>query len=211
MPNLVQMGVDQFWQSLTKLEGLAKAERARLNSDKLRLQAAWSATKRDTNAPRARQHQAILSPLISANSRARIDYASMVAKFNEAVNGAAGVLRQAGLRAQNLAGPELLVLVPVVAVAALGVAWVIYARVHDEASRQGRLIDAASAIIGNPDSTPEQRQQAVNTISALANKKPPGQDPFNLDAILPIVGIVAAIVLLPPLIERLPRARRAYA
>ncbi len=209
------MGVDQFWQSLTDLEGRARQERVRLNDNKLRLQHAWTATKHDPNAKRAAQHQAILRPLIHANSKSRVDYANMVAQFNKAVNAAAAVLREAGLSAPNLAGPELVVLVPVVAVAALGVAWAIYATVHEQNAEQTRLIDAASGIINNPASTPDQRAQAAATISKLAKQKPPGTDPLNLQALVPVALAIAAIVIVPPLLNLVPRQnprrRRAVA
>lgn len=211
MPSVVQMGVDQFWQSLQLLERKARAERVRLAQDKIRLQSAWTGTKADPDQRRAEQNRNILRPLIHANSAARIDYAAMVSQFNRAVNGAAGVLRKAGLNAPNLAGPELAILVPVVAVAALGVAWAIYAKVHAETAAQSRLVDAAMSIINNPNSTADEREQAAATIANLAKNKPPGQDPFNLDAILPIAAIVAAIVLVPPILDRLPKGRRAVA
>lgn len=210
MANVIQMGVSEFWRSLQDLQAKGKALRAQLDTNKLQLQHAWTLTVHDSNKARATMHQAALQPLIHNNSVLRLKYADMAAKFNQAVNAAAGVLRQAGFDTPNLAGPELL-LVPVVAVAALGIAWTLYASSHDAAMVQINRSNNVAAIVNNANLTPAQRAQALGILGADASKKPPGSDPFNLDTLLPIAALVAAVVLLPPLLERLPRPRRAAA
>lgn len=212
MANVVQMGVDAFWRSLQDLEAKAHAEKARLEADRLRLQHAYTATRQEANAVRARDHRAMLDPLIHANSENRLRYSSLVLAFNRAVNGAAGALRSMGLAAPNLSGlsgPEV-ILVPVVAVAALGTAWAIYATVHEQNASQGRLIDAALNVMNNPNSTPEERQQAVGVIANESKKKPPGSDPLGLSNLVPVLGLLALIVVVPPLLNRVrsnPRHR----
>lgn len=206
MPNPVmqvaQMGVDAFWRSLQSLRAYAGREKAALDADKLRLQRAYTATRAERNPVRRRDHQLVLEPLIHRNSRDRMQYADLVKKYTQAVNGASAVLRKVGLGAPTLAGPEVLI-VPVVAVAALGAAWAIAYAVHESRVNTSNLIDGAMRVIADPNSTPEQRQQAVDMLRK-AGEHPPG--PFDLSALTPILGLVAVIMVAPALLSHMPRS-----
>lgn len=202
------MGVDAFRASLESLSVAAKQERARLNADKMRLQAAYSSTRRDTNAARASANQALLQPLIHKNSELRLRYADLVRNFNAAVTKAAAVLKSAGLTFQPLSGMgAAVIVVPVVAIAALGTAWAIYAIVHEQAGAQSRMIDVATATINNPNATEAERRAAWDILNKEAGKPDPGHDPLGLASLAPLMLLAAVIVIVPPLIQ----ARRGAA
>jgi len=207
---ITQMGVTEFWKSLQALETYGKAEKAGLDSDKLRLQNAYSATRKDTNAARAKANQAILQPLIHKNSELRLMYADLIGKFNQAVNSASDVLKKAGLKAPALSGLGEVatgtIVVGVVAVSLLGAAWAVAYSLHEQRAAQTSLISAALRVYNDPNATDAERAAAADTINK-AGQKPPGVgDAFGFDKLMPIVGLLAAALIIPAVLQHVPRA-----
>lgn len=207
---VVQMGVTEFWKSLQALETYGKAEKSALDKDKLRLQNAYSATRKDTNATRGKANQAILNPLIHKNSQLRLMYADLIAKFNQAVNSASDTLKKAGLNAPVLNGlgevTTAVVVVSIVAVSALGAAWAVAYSLHEQRATATKAIDAALTVYNDPNATPAQRAAAANTINKQAAAAAAPQDPFGLSNLLPIAGLLALALIVPPLLSRMPRS-----
>jgi hypothetical protein len=204
MANVVQMGVDAFWAQLSKLETAAKRVRADLDADKAQLQAAYAATKTDPDPRRRTVSQAALQPLIHNNSVLRLRYRDLAAKFNQAMAGAAAALKSAGLTTPPQLG-AVPVLVPVVAVTALGVAFAIYQTVRLQTDAQRRATTAMLAIINDPNTTPEEKAIAAAALAKTATTRPP-----NLFGdLVPILGLVAVILLGPQLLRSFGTRRAA--
>jgi len=210
MPGAVQWTVDQFMAQLQGLKGQIDQADAALVADKARLTQMYTYAREHYDPAR----DVYLAPLIHRNSVLRLSYLNPVKqKYTEAVNAAAGVLRSAGLNAPNLSGLGVLPLVPVIAVAAVVVALAAVAIVWRLTQAQVARTNAMAAIFSDPSMTPDQKvalsrqQQAQMTAEDRASPPPLG---FNFNDLLPIVAVIAAIVLVPPILKMLP-ARRATA
>lgn len=208
MANIVQMGVDAFWGQLQNLETGARNVLADLNADKAQLQAAYADSKRDPNPASRAASQAALQPLIHNNSVLRLRYRDLVAKYNEAVAAASSVLKSAGLTTPQLGAVPLLVLVPVAAVAALGVAFAILEAVRLQTEAQRKATNALLAILADPNATPDEKKSAAAALAKGAAKPPPGLFP-DLGQLVPILGLVAVIVLGPQLLSAFAPRRAA--
>lgn len=199
MAGVVQWSVDQFYRQLERIESGAKNVIAELNADKLQLQNAFTRTKSDTNAARRAASQAALSPLIHNNSVLRLRTRDLVARYNQAVNAAGDFLRRAGLTAPTLAGLGAVpILVPVVAVSLALAALAILEVVVVATSAQRNATAALLRVLEDPNATAEERAAAVKAL-AKASGTPP--NPLNLDALVPILGLVAVIMLGPQLLR----------
>ena len=203
MANVVQMGVDAFWAQLGNLQAKARAVLADLDTDKAQLQAAYTATRSDPDTRRRAVSQTALQPLIHNNSVLRLRYRDLVAKFNQAVSAASSALKSAGLTTPQLGAVPILV--PVVAVTALGVAFAIYQTVRIQTDAQRRATSALLAILNDPNSSPDEKAAAAAAIAKTATQKPP--DLFA--SLVPILGIVALIVVGPQLLRTFESRRAA--
>ena len=206
---LAQMAADAFWSKVTDLEHKAKLEATALEAQKLKLQRAYSAAKRDPDPERSADNRALLDPLIHKNSALRLEYRELVANFNRAVDAARSFLERAGLRVPSGLGQAQL-LVPVVAVAALGTALAILGIVASQRRSLDRAIDNAIRVANDPSASPEERKAAREVLEAAARTTPKGTGPFDFSSLIPVLGILALIVLGPSLLSAF-RGRRAAA
>lgn len=205
MPDLAQMTVDAFWSKVSDLERSAKAESQALEAQKLRLQNAYGAARRDPDPARSAANRALLEPLIHRNSGLRLKYRELVGKFNQAVGAARTFLERAGLRVPTELGA--LPVVPIVAVAALGAALTILAIIATQRRSLDRAIDNAIRVASDPYATPEQREAARRALEVAARTTPKG--PFDFSSLVPVLGILALILLGPQLLRAFGGRRAA--
>lgn len=211
--SVAQMGVTEFWKSLQALSTAGKAVRTRLDLDKLRLQNAFSATRKDTNAARARSTQEALKPLIHKNSELRMQYAGLISKFNQAVQSAGDALKRGGLKAPALSGMSGIgevatttaVVVSVVAISLLGAAWAIYYSLHDQSAKQKTLIDAALKVMNDPNASDAEREQARKDILAATREGAGKSDPLGLGNLVPVAALLALALFGPSVLQRFQR------
>jgi hypothetical protein len=218
MPNLAQMGVDAFWAQLQNLENNAKRIAADLDTDKLELQHAYARAKAMSATitltppggipvvlPNPARVEALkaLGERIHNNSVLRLRYRDLVANYNKAVNGAAAALKSIGLTAPQLGAVPLVV--PIVAVTALGVALAIYPTVRLQTDAQRRATQALLNVLADPNSTAEQKAEATRALGKAADKPPP--DIFG--SLVPVLGLVALIVIGPQLLSAFGGRRSA--
>jgi hypothetical protein len=211
MANVAQMAVDAFWAQLTRLEALAGRLRADLAADKLELQNAYTAARANPDPEQGAAAMAALNPLIHNNSALRMRFNELNAAFTNAVNGASAVLKRAGLSTPALSTLSGLgqaqLLVPVVAVAALATAFVIYQSVRTATDSQRRATAAMLDILRDPSSSPADKAAAAAALRRAASIPP--VNPFDLGALVPIGVIVLAIVVGPQLLRQFGPRRAA--
>lgn len=211
MSNVAQMTVDAFYSQLQSLSAKSRTVKAALEQNRLELMRLWNATRQDPDRQRAARHQAALRPLTHRNSVLRMRHRDLVTKFNAAVRAASSALTQVGIVAPELSGLGIapaLVLVPVVAVAALASAWLIYQSVRTSTEAQRKATAALATVLSDPQLSDEDRRLAI---AALA-KKTAAEDKglFDVSGLIPLAGIVALIILGPPLLQAFT-SRRASA
>lgn len=216
MADVVQMGVNEFWRSVQKLGAAARTEAAALEANRLRLQHAYSAARADTNAVRGAQRMEVLKPLIHENSTLRLQYRSLVAKFNEAVNAARGTLQRFGYSVPGELsglgfGPIVAATVSVVAVSLLLLGWKIADTIKSRRRALETATDYALRVIADPNATAAQRDAAMRVLDQVGKQTPKGDglDLFGLKDLTPILGLAALIVLGPSLLQMLPRRKSA--
>lgn len=213
MANVLQMAVNDFWNSVMDLQAKAEHQQLIMNESRQKLIAAYSAARRDPDPASARSRMAALDPVVHQNSQIRMKYRDLVSAFNQAVAGAKTLIQKTGLTVPNqLSGLGIipaLILVPVVAVAALGVGWEIYLWIESANRANVAATDAAIAISNDPDATPEQRAAARDAITKRAAQPPPPGGFFDISGLVPLAGIVALIVLGPQLLAMVPKRKAA--
>lgn len=201
MAGAIQWTIEQFWGELQSLKNQIDQTATALNADKLRLQGMYAAARRNYDPAR----DLYLAPLIRRNTELRLNYLKPVRdKFNEAVNAAAGALRGAGYTVPTLGEVGILPAVPVVAVTAVVVALSAVAVVWRLTQAQITRTNAMAAIFQDSRTTPEQKVTLSRQMQAQIteeNKHTPPPLGFNLDMLVPLAGIVAAIVLVPPILK----------
>lgn len=212
MAGAIQWTIEQFWGELQSLKNQLDQTAAALNADKLRLQGMYDAARRNYDPAR----DLYLAPLIHRNTELRLRYLKPVRdKFNEAVNASAGALRGAGYTVPTLGEVGILPAVPVVAVTAVVVALSAVAIVRRLTQAQITRTNAMAAIFQDSHTTTEQKIALSKQMQAQVtdeNKHTPPPLGFNLDMLVPLAAIVAAIVLVPPILKTLPaRTSRATA
>mgnify|MGYP001618152054 CR=1 FL=1 len=203
MANPIQVAMDTFWSQLQSLEARTGALKNDLEADRLKLMALWSSTKRDPNRDRAAQNQALLSPQIHNNSVLRLKYRGLVAAFNKVLGITRETLIQAGYQPpDNLAGLGVIApfIVPTIAAAALATAFLIYQSIRTATDSQRRATAALAKLVEDPTASPAARAAAA---AALGKSAQPGG---LVQQLVPVLGILAALVFLPSL---LPKRRPA--
>jgi len=220
MADVVQWGIDEFYAQLQNLENIAAGLKNRANANRLDLMHLWDATKTQPEPTRTKNQQ-LLNPLIHQNSVLRTQYlAPITAKFNEAVNAASAVIRQAGYQApatlSGLGIAPVLIIVPTVAITAVVVALAWASVASKQLDVQNKNTQNVAAIINDHTLTPAQRtaelaaltsnQQAAAAAAKAAGAPPPG---FDLTQLTPILIGIAAILVLPSLLPLIhPREGR---
>jgi hypothetical protein len=208
--NLAQMAVDKFWKSVMQLEQAGRDERAKMVATRQKLIVAAHEARTDPDPDRSKARMALLNPLIHENSVVRMRYRDLAAKFNSAVHGARGVLAKAGLTVpHDLSGlgqietTAAVILVPVVAVAALGLGWEIYNTVKAQNQANTDAVDEAIRVSRDPSASPADVSAARSSIMRRAATPPPAhQGLFDVSSLVPLAAMVAAIVIVPPLLKR---------
>ncbi len=214
MPDVVQMTVDAFWRSLQSLQRAAQEQAAALEANRQRLIVLYRDTVRENPDPAdAAVAKRALDPRIHRNSELRVRYRDVVAKFNQAVTAARSVLERAGFEPTELSGMGVIPLaVPLIAVSALGVAWAIVTAIKAINDPESTAIRSLERTLRDPATTTQERDQAAQGIQDWLNRQQPrgAGDPLGLGNLIPVAALVAAIVLLPPLLgargRRLGRA-----
>lgn len=219
MADVAQWSIDQFYSAIQSVWALANKAKSDLGANRTTLMRLWDVTK--TQAPDvAKKHQAVLTPLIHNNSVLRTQYlAPLMDKYKSAVNAGSGALRQAGFTAPTLAGPPatlgFIPVVPLVAIAAIIVALSAASILNGWIATQRKNTDTAAAIIGDKTLTPEQRVAEVKALTdnlKAAATAAAAQNPlkgFSLDSVVPVLGLIAAILIVPKLLPLLPRRGNA--
>ncbi len=202
MANVAQMAVNEFWTSIQALKSTAKNESAALEANRRKLIAANHDARMDPDKKRSAEHLAILAPLVHRNSVLRMRYRDLVGKFNAAVKAATSVLNKAGLTVPTTLGQiETGVVVGVVAVSALGTAWAIAYSIQRARRNLDNATDLAIRVLSDPSSTPEQRRAAQHVLDIAAKTTPKGPLGLDFGSLTVPLAIVAAIVLLPPVLK----------
>jgi hypothetical protein len=207
---IAQMGVNDFWGLLQQLQSLGNQLKADLDADRSDLIDLYNTARSQPDPAVAQAQMSALDPLVHNNSSRRLQYQDLVTKFNQAVNGASGLLNDAGLSTPTLSGLGIapLVLVAGAALLVAAAAWGVYEAVRAATDAQRNSTNAMQQIIANPTAyTPAEVQSAAAALAAQARNVNP--DPFNLNALIPILGLVAAILLVPKILELLPKRRAA--
>lgn len=206
MAGPVQWTVDQFWAQLQALQSQIDHVDAALKADKATLTRLYDTARRNMDPAR----DAFLAPLIHRNSVLRLQYLAPVrTKFAQAVNSARAVLRKSGYTTPQLSGLGVIPLVPVVAATAVIVALAAVAIVWRLTESQISRTQAMARVFADPHTTPEQKLALSRQMAAQIeqeNKSTPPPLGFNLDNLLPIAALIAAVVLVPPILKMGRRA-----
>ena len=215
MAGPVQWTVTEFWKQLQNVQNQIKAVDAALKADKATLTALYTQARQQYE-PAGAHDRAYLDPLIHQNSVLRMSYLAPVkSKFNEAVAAASSVLKRAGYTTPNLSGLGVVpavIIVPAIAVTALGLAAAAVAVVNRLTASQVNRTATARAIFTDSRTTPEQKAQLASEFQKQmkAEKEfappPPG---FDMGWILPTAAVIAVIVLGPQLLRAFGPRRAA--
>jgi len=207
MAGPVQWTVTEFWRQLQSIENQIRAVDAKLQADKATLTALYAQARKQYE-PAGSHDRAYLEPLIHHNSVLRLSYLAPVkSKFNAAVAAASSALKRAGYTTPSLSGLGVvpaLIIVPVAAVTALGLAAAAVVIVYRLTESQVNRTATARAIFGDPNTSPEEKlrlaaafQQEMETEKKTA---PPPMG-FDVSWILPTAAVIALIVLGPQLLR----------
>jgi hypothetical protein len=214
MAGAIQWTVTEFWKQLQNVEGQIKRADAALQADKATLTALYSQARKQYE-PAGSHDRAYLEPLIHQNSVLRLQYLAPVkAKFNEAVRAASAALRGAGYNTPNLGGlgvAPALIVVPAVAVAALGVAIAAVAVVNRLTSVQVNRTATARAIFSDSSTSFDQKMQLADKFKTELEAEKRAEPPpvFDTGWIVPAAALIALIVLGPQLMRTLGGRRAA--
>lgn len=202
MADAAQVTVTAFWNQLQNIQNQIKAVDAKLRADKATLTALYSRARNQSEPDRSR-NCAYLDPLIHQNSVLRMSYlAPIKSKFNEAVAAASSALKRAGYTTPNLSGLGIVpavIIVPAIAVAALGIAAAAVVVVWRMTESQVNRTKTAREIFGDPNTTPKQKLEIAQAFeSEMAKEKETAPPPiFDTGWIIPAVALVALVVLGP--------------
>lgn len=201
---VAQLGVNEFWGFLNQLSQLGKKVRDDLSADRLTLTSLYTQARNDTDKVRGAAHMKALDPVIHNNSVLRLRYQDLVSKFNEAVAGASSMLKKAGLSTPALSGLGVapIIIIAGAALVALAAAFTIYEAIRVATDAQRKATGALVKILSDPTATPEEKAAAA---AALA--KGAGTNLFG--DLTPLLGIIAVIVVAPPLIRAFSGRRSA--
>jgi hypothetical protein len=207
MAGPVQTTVTAFWNQLQNVQNQIKAVDAKLQADKAVLQRLYSETRQRLD-PMGAHDRAYLDPLIHQNSVLRLSYLAPVkSKFNAAVAASSSVLKSAGYTTPNLSGLGVIlpavIIVPAVAVAALGIAAAAVLIVNRMTQTQVSRTATARSIFSDPGTTPAQKLELAKAFQAEmdAEKKNAPSPLFDTGWIVPAAALVALIVLGPQLLR----------
>lgn len=200
-----QMGVNEFWSWLQDLSNKGAQLKADLSADRLQLMNLYTLARNDSDKARGAAHMKALDPVINNNSMLRLRYQDLASKFKSAVDGASALLKKAGLSTPTLSGLGIApIIILGVALAAAATAWAIYESVRTATDSQRRATAALANILADPNATPAEKLAAAQGLT-----KPAGQNPFDLGAIAPILGLVVLVMVLPSVTQMLPKRRAA--
>jgi hypothetical protein len=213
MANIVQMGVDQFWAQLQKLQNVLTAVDANLKADKAQLTHLYAIARTEAE-PQGSKDRALLQPLIHRNSELRLSYLKPARdKFNAAVSGAAAALKAAGFTPPALTGlgfGPALVIIPVIAVAAVLAGLELANIVSNMTAAQRARTATVAAIIGDHSITPEQKLALLKAQKDQTDAEKKANPPlFDFGSLALPLGIVAAIVLGPQILRMVQGRRTA--
>jgi hypothetical protein len=206
MAGPVQWTVTEFWKQLQNVQNQIKAVDAKLQADKATLTALYSAARKQLD-PAGAHDRAYLEPLIHQNSVLRMSYLAPVkSKFNAAVAAASSALRGAGYTTPNLSGLGIapaVIIVPAVAVAALGIAGAAVLVVYRLTEAQINRTATARAIFSDTRTTPEQKLQLAGEFQKEmeTEKKTAPPPAFDTGWIVPAAALIALVVLGPQLLR----------
>jgi len=207
MTDPVQWTVTAFWKQLQNVQNQIHAADSALQADKATLTALYAQARQEYD-PAGAHDRAYLEPLIHQNSVIRLSYLAPVkAKFNEAVSAASGALKRAGYTTPNLFGlgaVPAVVIVPAVAVTALGLAAAAVAIVYRMTESQVNRTATARAIFSDPNTSAQEKLQLAGAFQDEMAKEKATQPPLlgiDLGWILPTAVVVALIVLGPQLLR----------
>jgi hypothetical protein len=207
MAGPVQVTVTAFWQQLQKVKDQIKAVEAKLQADKATLTVLYSEARKQYE-PAGSHDRAYLDPLIHNNSVLRMSYLAPVkSKFNEAVAAASSALKSAGYTTPGLSGMgavPVVIIVPAIAVAALGIAAAAVLIVNRLTEAQINRTATARAIFSDPNTSPEQKLQLAGEFQKQMKSEKDNAPPllgFDTSWILPTAAVIALIVLGPQLLR----------
>jgi hypothetical protein len=207
MANPVQWTVTEFWKQLQQLENQIHAVESALRADQATLTALYSQARKQYE-PAGAHDRAYLEPLIHHNSVLRLSYLAPVkSKFNEAVAAASAALKRGGYTTPNLSGLGLVpavIIVPAIAVAALGIAAAAVLVVNRLTEAQINRTATARAIFSDLSTTPAQKLELARAFQQemeSEKKNAPPPPGIDLGWILPTAVVVAVIVLGPQLLR----------
>ncbi len=202
MANVIQWTVNQFWGQLQNLAAGIRRQKAELAANRLALMALWSATQADTNAARRAENQRLLSPLISRNSALRVMVADLERRFTSAAAAGSAALQSAGYSTPGLGLAPLVV--PAAAIAIVVTALAILATVAYMTEAQRRHTQTVAEVIQS-NAPAAEKLALLKQIEATNRTAPQSGDLFG--SLAPILGLVAVILLGPPLLKTFsPRA-----
>lgn len=207
MPGPVQVTVSAFWNQLQGVENQIHSVESALLADKATLTALYAQARKEYD-PAGAHDRAYIEPLIHQNSVLRLSYLAPVkAKFNAAVSAASAALKRAGYTTPSLSGLGIVpavIIVPVIAVAALGIAAAAVLVVYRLTQSQVNRTATARAIFSDPSTSPEQKLRLAAGFQQemeLEKKNAPPPPGFDVSWILPTALVVALIVLGPQLLR----------
>jgi len=210
MPGPIQWTIDQLWSGLQQLENQITSVESTLNTNKAELTALYAEARAEYD-PAGAHDRAMLEPLIHQNTVLRLTYlAPIKAKFNQAVNLAAGVLRGAGYTTHTLTGLGDAVVVPISTITIVVVALAAIAVVYSLTQSQIQRTATMKALYADPSTTPAQKLALAKALKDQTDADTHANPPLGIDlgALIPVLGILAVILLGPQLLQMF-RSRRA--
>lgn len=219
----VQWTIDQFYKELVRLNDAAHRIKADLDADKAELSRLWQTTFYRTSGQvgpplysDTQARQELLKKQIHTNSVLRVNYNDIHSKLVEAANKASDVLRRSGYTVPALSGEGLgfvFAIAPLAAVTIIAaVAGAVAVTVVLTASQRRRT--KAIADLWGDHTIPDDTKLALMKAATDDEKAAADANPFkfDLDSLIPILGLVVVIMALPTVTKLLPaRSSKAAA
>jgi len=201
---------------INRLAHAAQLETNSLRETAARINALWARANTEPDPARAAWMKVQIRPVHDHHNKLATYWGAVRSKVNAVLSGARQFLESIGVTGNvpaQLGQAQLIV--PAVLVSLVLLAWAGVNYLHPQNEAHVRAVKLAEKLIADANTTAGERDQIVAAISHEISTKPVTPDPLGisgvLEAALPIVLVLGAIILLPPLLKSFSGRRRLRA
>lgn len=194
-----QVAAIQHGEQLVRNQAFANA--AELNRQ-------WQLAAGEPDVGRQTAIKAVLRPLVAKQNSFASWYQGFSTRMQQLLDQARKFLNALAPTQQalgDLGVPQLLVPIVIVAAALVILKAIDWGK--ELTGLQAQALKQSDRVIGDPSLTPAQRTKALDDLNAILKQRPSGSDPLGLDQLLkdalPLIAILGAVLLLPPVLRAL--------